>query len=108
MSIDIRRQIKEYLSEKYNKAALSKKECAGEIGISVSTIDTYISKNDGMPNYIKLGSSKNARIIFPIEEVAKFLSQTIEVDSSSTHQQIEQVSEPYYSTVDHHFKKEWS
>ncbi len=108
MGLDTSKITQKYLYEKYNKTAINKQEYASEIGVSVSTVDNHISKKEGVSNYIKLGSSKNARIIFPIEEVAKFLSQTIEVDSSSTHQQIEQVSEPYYSTADHHFKKEWS
>ncbi len=70
----------EHLFKKYNKTAISKREYASEIGVSVSTIDNYISKNDGIPKYIRLGSSKNAKIVFPISEVVAFLSKTMEVD----------------------------
>ncbi len=80
-TMDLYRQNIGYLSEKYNKAALNKKECASEIGVSVSTLDNYISRKEGMPKYIKLGSPDNGRIVFPITEVAKFLSNTVEVDN---------------------------
>ena len=39
-----------------------------------------IAKNDGVAKYVKLGSAKNARIVFPIVEVAKFLAGNVEVD----------------------------
>ena len=84
MTIDIRNLYEQnikYLTEKYNKAALFKKECANELGFSTSTLDNHIANNEGIPNYIKLGTAKNSRIAFPITEVAKFLSNTVEVDN---------------------------
>ncbi|UFH60478.1 helix-turn-helix transcriptional regulator [Sulfurovum mangrovi] len=65
------------LKDRYGKATLSKAEMAKELGISYSTIDSYISKGYGIPNYKKLGKSKNAKVVFNIIDVAEFLSQTI-------------------------------
>lgn len=70
-----------YLYEKYNRTVISKQEYASETGESVSTVDSKISKNEGIAGYIKLGKSKNAKIVFPISEVAAFLSNTVEVDN---------------------------
>lgn len=65
------------LKSRYNKSTLSKKEMATELGISYSTIDGYISKGYGIPNYKKLGTAKNAKVVFNIIDVSEFLSQTI-------------------------------
>jgi predicted DNA-binding transcriptional regulator AlpA len=65
------------LKDRYGKATLSKAEMAKELGISYSTIDGYIAKGYGIPNYKKLGKAKNAKVIFNIIDVAEFLSQTI-------------------------------
>ncbi len=77
MIFDTTERIQEYLLNKYDKSVISKKEYANEIGSSVSTVDNYIAKDEGVAKYIKLGSSKNAKIVFPIIEVAKFLSNTV-------------------------------
>ena len=81
MKFDTTERIEEYLLNKYNKSVINKKEYANENGISVSTVDSHIAKNEGVAKYIKLGNSKNAKILFPIIEVAKFLSKTVEVDN---------------------------
>ena len=65
------------LKERYGKATISKGEMASELGISYSTIDGYISKGYGIPNYKKLGTAKNAKVVFNIIDVSEFLSQTI-------------------------------
>ena len=65
------------LQTRYKKSTLSKKEMATELGISYSTIDGYIAKGYGIPNYKKLGIAKNAKVVFNIIDVADFLSQTI-------------------------------
>lgn len=65
------------LKERYKKATLSKAEMAKELGISYSTIDSYISKGYGIPNYKKLGTAKNAKVVFNIIDVSEFLSKTI-------------------------------
>jgi len=70
--------IYDYLNSKYKRATLGKKEMAVELGVSLSTIDLYISKNMGIPRYRKLGKSKNAKVVFNIADVADFLSRTVE------------------------------
>ena len=65
------------LRERYKKSTLSKAQMASELGISYNTIDGYISKGYGIPNYKKLGTAKNAKVIFNIVDVAEFLAQTI-------------------------------
>lgn len=67
------------LSNRYKKATLSKAELAKELGVSYSTIDTYIARGYGLPNYKKLGQAKNAKMIFNIIDVAEFLAQTTKV-----------------------------
>jgi len=67
------------LLNRYNKIAISKKELAHELGVSVSTINNCICQGYGIPEYNKLGNASNARVIFPIIAVAKFLSNTIKV-----------------------------
>lgn len=74
---DLQTQIYNDLKDRYGKATLSKAEMAKELGISYSTIDGYIAKGYGIPNYKKLGNAKNAKVIFNIIDVSEFLSQTI-------------------------------
>ena len=65
------------LKSRYKKSTLSKKEMSNELGVGYSTIDGYIAKGYGIPNYKKLGTAKNAKVVFNIIDVAEFLSQTI-------------------------------
>ncbi len=67
------------LKSRYNKATINKKELANEFGVCLATIDLYMQKGMGIPNYKKLGSSKNAKVVFSIIDVAEYLSQTIKV-----------------------------
>jgi len=76
---DQAKTILEELRERYGKATLSKREMANELGVSMSTLDLYISKGYGVPNYKKLGKAKNAKMVFSIVDVAKFLADTIKV-----------------------------
>ena len=76
---DQAKTILEELRERYGKATLSKREMANELGVSMSTLDLYISKGYGIPNYKKLGKAKNAKMVFSIVDVAKFLADTIKV-----------------------------
>lgn len=69
--------LREYLSKKYNSLVLNKEQLRAELGIGKSTLDLYISKNEGIPPYKKLGSSKNAKLVFNIADVAKFLNNTV-------------------------------
>jgi len=69
-------EIYDYLKQKYKRATIGKKELAHEMGIALSTLDLYMSKGLGLPPYKKVGSiSKNARVIFNINSVARFLSE---------------------------------
>jgi predicted DNA-binding transcriptional regulator AlpA len=65
------------LQTRYKRATISKREMANELGISYSTIDNYIAKGYGIPNYKKLGKKANSKVVFSLIDVAEFLSQTI-------------------------------
>jgi len=65
------------LTNRYKKAALTKKELAYELSISVSSINNYIVKGAGIPSYSKVGNAKNGKVLFPIICVAEYLSNTI-------------------------------
>ena len=67
------------LRETYNKAGLSKSELAKELGLGLSTVSKMMADGIGLPNYIKLGGAKNSRVLFPLVDVAEFLSNTIKV-----------------------------
>jgi len=61
------------LYAKYNKIALSKKEMAGETGLSISTLDRLRKAGLGC-SYIKQG---NGDIFYPLLECAKYYSESI-------------------------------
>lgn len=68
-------EIYDYLKQKYKRATISKKELAHEMGIALSTLDLYVARGIGLPPYRKVGStSKNAKVLFTINSVARFLS----------------------------------
>lgn len=67
----------QYLLKKFGRSVISKKELSLEMDISESTVDLYISKGTGIPNYKKLGNAKNAKVIFNLLDVADFLNSTI-------------------------------
>jgi predicted DNA-binding transcriptional regulator AlpA len=50
---------------------------AQELGVSNSTLDLYIAKGTGLPNYKKLGKAKNAKVVFNLVDVADYLTKTI-------------------------------
>jgi len=69
-----------YLYNKYKKMTLTKSELAKELSRSVSSINLSIVKNLDLPKYIKLetkNNGKNGKVVFPILEVAKFLSRNL-------------------------------
>lgn len=69
-----------YLTKKYNKSGLTRKDLADELTCSLSTVDRLLKNGLGLPSYIRIGMGKRARIIFPIREVASFLeNQLIDV-----------------------------
>jgi hypothetical protein len=63
-----------YLVNKYSKTVIGKKEMAHELNISPSTLDLYLSKGIGVCKYRKLGTAKNARVIFNIYDLAVYLN----------------------------------
>jgi len=67
------------LKQRYNKSTLTKKELSNELGVSVSSINSYIVKGTGIPEYIKVGTGKNGRVLFPVVNVVDYLSRTIKV-----------------------------
>lgn len=71
--------IYESLRETYGKSGLSKVELANELGLGLSTVSKMMADGMGIPNYRKIGEAKNARVIFPLIDVAEFLSDTIKV-----------------------------
>ena len=80
-SINRAEEIVSDLLKKYGRSVLLKKELAGELGIALSTLNNYMAKGYGIPRYRKIGDARNAKVVFPIIEVAKFLSETVEVDN---------------------------
>ncbi|WP_201351871.1 hypothetical protein [Hydrogenimonas urashimensis] len=57
---------------------IGKKEYAESVGCSRSAVNNYIMKGYGIPNYKKLGSQHDARIIFALKDVAEDLAnQTV-------------------------------
>lgn len=78
---NIIREIMVDLRNRYKKSVISKKELSEELDVSTSTLNNYMAKGYGIPRYRKIGDAKNAKVVFPIFEVAKFLSKTVEVDN---------------------------
>jgi len=56
---------------------LTKSELAKVLDKSVQTIDRRIKESCNIPNFIRSGEGEKASYIFPIIEVAQFLSNTI-------------------------------
>jgi len=57
---------------------ISKKEYAKIAGCSISTVDNQIKLGYGLPNYKKMGTAKNAKVMFSLLDVANyFATQTI-------------------------------
>jgi len=75
----IKESILNDLQIRYKKLTLTKKELAHELSVSVSSINNYISKGSGIPEYTKIGEAKNGTVLFPIICVADYLSNTIAV-----------------------------
>jgi len=63
-----------YLKSKYDRTVIGKKELAQELNIAPSTLDLYLSKRIGLPRYKKLGTAKNARVVFNLYDLAVFLN----------------------------------
>ena len=73
------KELHEDFTNRYNKSTLTKNELANELGVSVSSINKYISEGSGIPEYIKLGTGRNGKVLFPVVNVVDYLSNTIKV-----------------------------
>ena len=67
----------ESLKSEYKTLMLTKKELSKVLGISESTINSYLSKNINLPDYKKMADGKNSRVMFPLMNVAKYLTENI-------------------------------
>lgn len=67
------------LQSRYSKSTLTKEEVAKELNISVSSINSYIVKGTGIPEYVKIGNSKNGKVLFSVISLSIYLSNTIKV-----------------------------
>lgn len=67
----------ESLKSEYKTLMLTKKELSKVLGISESTINLYLSKNINLPDYKKMADGKNSRVMFPLMNVAKYLTENI-------------------------------
>ena len=67
----------ESLKSEYKTLMLSKKELSKVLGISESTINLYLSKNINLPDYKKMADGKNSRVMFPLVNVAQFLTEDV-------------------------------
>lgn len=67
------------LQSRYSKSTLTKEEVAKELNISVSSINSYIVKGTGIPEYLKIGNSKNSKVVFSVISLSIYLSNTIKV-----------------------------
>ena len=57
---------------------ITRRQYARIMGISLSTLDNYMARGYGLPNYKKMGSNKNARVLFNLRDVAEFIAaQTV-------------------------------
>ena len=56
---------------------LTNQEHAKLIDKKIRTVDNYISKGHGCPDYVKLTNAKNAPVLFCRRLISKFLSEQI-------------------------------
>ena len=68
------------LKAKYKKQALTIQEVAKELSISTGSLRNGIRLGKNVPNYKNVGhGEKRSKVIFPIHEVAKYLSNLQQV-----------------------------
>jgi len=78
LSNEMANEIFEDLKAAGYRPLIDKKQYAEIMGIKASTVDKYVSLGYGCPNYKKLGSAKNAKVLFSLRDVAEYLAaQTI-------------------------------
>lgn len=58
---------------------IDKRQYAQILGCSLSSIDNYIKQGTNLPNYKKLGTAKNAKVVFNLRDVSEFIAaQTVQ------------------------------
>ena len=67
------------LDEKYHRA-MTKKEVAAELGISLSTMDRRIASATDMPSYKE---TRTGTLLFPLSAVAEFLTSGLVCSTQS-------------------------
>lgn len=58
------------------RQSLNRKETTKALNIGVSTLDLRIKEGRSIPEYIKIGDSKNSRIVFTLVSIAQFLTNS--------------------------------
>lgn len=77
---DTYNEILKNLRSKYKKQALNTFELADELGISINTLRLSIRVGKNIPNYRILGGGeKRKKIVFALNDVARFLANTEQV-----------------------------
>ena len=76
-TVNVEEGIYQDLKERYKKSVLTKQELAHELSISVGSINNYICSGKPLPSYKKLGGAKNGKVVFPLLEVASFISSEL-------------------------------
>jgi len=65
----------ELLSQGYS-LLINKKEYATITRCSTSSVDNFIKKGYGCPDYKKLGDAKNAKVLFSLIDISNYLAST--------------------------------
>lgn len=71
-------KIEDLLVMKYG-ITLNKKDLSEVLKVSVSSINNYIVKGEGIPEYTKVGTGKNGTVLFSVASVVFYLSNSIKV-----------------------------
>ncbi|MEA3553701.1 MAG: hypothetical protein U9R39_04755 [Campylobacterota bacterium] len=66
------------LQQKYN-ITIGKSELSKILGVSESYINKCLMQGKGIPNYKKLGNSKNSKVIWNLSDVSDFIYNTTKV-----------------------------
>lgn len=80
MQQDAYNEIYKELKAKYKKQALTIQEVAKEMSISTGSLRNGIRLGKNVPNYKNVGhGEQRSKVVFPIHEVAKYLSNLQQV-----------------------------
>ncbi len=73
-------QLVKDLKQTYGKSTINLSELANELGQSIATVRRGVKNGKGIPKYRRVGGGVTRQaVVFPILDVARFLSQTEEV-----------------------------